>query len=157
MREPCVTVRSAIVRSPQEEGGYEYASYHPKAENSEKDEAHAEAIALYQPIGEEASQSSGGESGGSFFFIGAGHGSHRPRHGHSGSANEGGCPADSRGRSCGSRGGGAVTCGDVGAAVGGVFGGLGGGALTGGAGGEYAGATAGGYIGYRAGEAICGN
>lgn len=48
----------------QEEGGYEYASYHPSAK-PEGEEAHAEPIALYQQMpGEAGGGRGGGESEG---------------------------------------------------------------------------------------------
>jgi hypothetical protein len=54
---------------------------------------------LYQSI-EEAGGSNGEELGGARrFFVVAGHGTPAPKHGHRGKANEGGCPADSRGKS----------------------------------------------------------
>jgi len=85
------------LRGPQEEGEYEYAAYHPGA-TPESQEPHVEPIALYQPLGEAGA--SGASESRDLFFVAAGHGTPAPKHGHRGSANEGGCPGGEKGKSC---------------------------------------------------------
>jgi hypothetical protein len=95
----------------QEEGGYEYVSDHQGSKEGHA-EAHIEPAVLYQPLAE-AGEGGGGESEGFRIPVAGGCPSTKDpcykhiRH-HSGGRNEGGCPRGSRGKSCGSRGGGSV-------------------------------------------------
>jgi RHS repeat-associated protein len=82
-----------------EQGESEWANYRHGA-NPNSEESHVEPISLYQQLGEEVSKGSYAPAGG-LFFIAAGHGTPAPKHGHHGSANEGGCtPGYARGKRC---------------------------------------------------------
>jgi hypothetical protein len=100
-------------RCPEEEGGYEYISDHHSGQGG-KEEPHVESAVLVQPLQAEAGEGGGdGEPEGFRIPVAGGCPSTKDpcykhiRH-HSGSADEGGCPRGSRGKSCGSRGGGSV-------------------------------------------------
>jgi hypothetical protein len=66
----CTTL---ALRVHQEESGYEYASYHPHAENGKQEEGHAELVSLYQPLGEAtsigSSESEQPEGGGDYHDV----------------------------------------------------------------------------------------
>jgi hypothetical protein len=86
-------------------------SDHPHAENGKQEEGHAELVSLYQPLGEATGESAAEEGFGTLVPVACPSTSDpcykHVRH-HSGGSGEGGCPKGSKGKSCGSRGGGSV-------------------------------------------------
>ena len=113
------TYASHNTRTSEEEGGYEYASYKPRAENATPEGGHAELVSLYQPLTEGTNTGDAEEeSSGTFIPVAGGCPStHDPCykhiHHHHGKRNEGDCPRGSRGRGCGRRGGGSVEWGPL--------------------------------------------